>query len=68
MALEELEQHEVLQAMLLMGNGRHLITWLYRALNGMVHKPQLKSKTCWETDMGHQLSDAEWEQAMEQIK
>ena len=64
----EPEQHEVLQVMLIMGSGRHLITWLYRALNGLVHKPRLASRTSWEMDMELQLTDGEWDQSLEQIK
>ena len=68
LVLEEPEQHEVLQSMLLMGTGRHIITWLYKVLNGMVHKLPLRAKTNWETDMGDSISEEEWVQALEQIK
>ena len=65
---EETQTHEVLQRILTMGRGRHLITWLYKALIDMKYRCPGASRSRWERDLGLQLEDKEWTSSLEHIK
>ena len=65
---EETPIHLVLQRVLTMGKGRHLITWLYKALIDMRYKCPKATRNRWERDMGLIIDDRDWNTCLEQVK
>ena len=60
--------HLVLQRLLIMGGGRHLITWIYKAVIQMQYICPRATKARWERDLGLQLESRDWDTCLEQVK
>ena len=65
---DEPTPHLVLQRLLTIGRGRHLVTWIYKALGEMLHTCPRAPRNRWERDLGRALTDKEWGECLGLVK